>query len=798
MRIDSEQTVSSADEPTPAPAPHRGRSALQRIKALLRAGEARTRAILESAHDPFISMDSAGCIREWNPAAERTFGWSRAEVLGRPLAETIVPARYAADHQAGVRSFLATGRRRLLGRKTAFAAMRRDGSEILVEMALTAVRDGGDWLFHSFLYDVTERHRAEEALRESDTSYRSLFNSLTEGVSVLDLNGCFLEVNDAVARMYGYAREEIVGSTCAMLAAPEGLMTIDETHEAIRLAADGHPQAFKWLGRRRGGEVFPQEVILSGGTYFGRRVVFAVARDIGEQERVRAEMAASNRRLRTLIEASPIAIVALDEQGRVTTWNPAAERTFGWTAEETVGHPPPYLPPGARREHGELFSRVLRGEALYDVLLQRVRKDGQRVNVRLSGAPLLDANGVPRGAIGLLADVTEWMRLEAEVRQSQKMEAFGALAGGIAHDFNNILTVIQGNTSLLLADHADAGMEPPEDLVEVSRAAERARALIRQLLAFSRKQVLAPRVLDLNTVVAGTDKMLRRLIASDVELVTVMAPGVPYVRADAGQLEQVLINLAVNARDAMPSGGRLVIETGTASLAAPLHTPAGNVPPGEYASLCVSDTGPGIAPEHLPRLFEPFFTTKPDGKGTGLGLPTVYGIVRQSGGYVWAECPPSGGARFSVYLPAVDEAPQAEAPAPAPVQESAGGGTILLVEDEPTVRRVTRRILESAGYAVIEAENGEHALRVWAARASEVDLLVTDMVMPLLTGRELATRLRERAPSLPVLFTSGYTEQDPMSLVADPCAFVAKPFLPSTLLSAVSRLLQAKGPPDAR
>jgi PAS domain S-box-containing protein len=641
-------------------------------------------------------------------------------------------------------------------------------------------------------------HPLQRERRQSGNGYRNLFNSLTEGVFVLDLDGRFLEVNDAVVRMYGFSREEIVGRTPVMLAAPEGIMTIEETHAAIRLAAEGHPQAFKWLGRRRSGEVFPLEVILSAGTYFGRRVVFAVARDISEQERVRAEMAASNRRLRTLIEASPIAIVALDEHAVVTTWNPAAEHTFGWTADEAVGRRAQFVPHRMQEEHVELFTRVLHGEALHGILLQRVRKDGRLVDIRLSAAPLTDAVGNPRGAIALLADVTDWMRLEAEVRQSQKMEAFGALAGGIAHDFNNILTVIQGNTSLLLADYADAGMEPPEDLVEVSRAADRARGLIRQLLAFSRKQVLAPRVLDLNGVVAGTDKMLRRLIASDVELVTVLAPEVPYVRADAGQLEQVLMNLAVNARDAMPSGGRLVIETGAASLAAPLHTPTGNVPPGEYASLCVTDTGPGIAPEHLPRLFEPFFTTKPDGKGTGLGLPTVYGIVRQSGGYVWAECPPSGGARFSVYLPAVDEAPQAEAPPPAPVQENAGGGTILLVEDEPTVRRVTRRILESAGYEVIEAENGEHALRMWSVRASEIDLLVTDMVMPLLTGRELATRLRQLAPSLPVLFTSGYTEQDPLTLVSDPSAFVAKPFLPSTLLSAVSRVLQTNGPSDTR
>ncbi|HEX6371130.1 MAG TPA: PAS domain S-box protein [Longimicrobium sp.] len=764
-----------------------------RTKQQLRASEARIRAILESAHDPFISADSAGRIREWNPAAERTFGWSRDEVVGRPLTGTVIPARYAAAFEAGLRSFLRSGKSTLVGRRAEFPASRRDGSEIIVEVALTAVPDGDAWLFHSFLYDVTEERRALEALRHSEISYRTLFNSLTEGVYVLDPDGRFLAVNDAVTNMYGYDREEIVGNTPAMLAAPDGTMTLEETYAAIRQAADGHPQRFKWLGRRRNGEVFPKEVVLSRGTYFGRQVVIAVARDISERERARAELEGSNRRLRTLIQASPIAIVALDETGLVTTWNPAAERTFGWTAEEVLGRRPLFVPAETRPRHEELLARVLGGEALYEILLRRVRKDGELLDIRLSAAPLTDAEGNPRGAIALLADMTEWMRLEAEVRQSQKMEAFGALAGGVAHDFNNILTVIQGNTSLLLADNAEAGAEPPQDLVEVARAADRARALVRQLLAFSRKQVLQPRVLDLNSVVADTDKMLRRLIASDVELVTLLEPEVPYIRADSGQLEQVLMNLAVNARDAMPSGGRVVIETGIAVLTAPLRTSGSLVPPGEYACLWVTDSGPGIAPEHLPRIFEPFFTTKPNGKGTGLGLSTVYGIIRQSGGYVWAECPPAGGARFSIYLPAVDEAPDSDAPAPAPVQENAHGKTILLVEDEATVRRVTRRILESAGYTVVEAENGEQAMRLWTSTAEDIDLLVTDMVMPLLTGRELATRLRACAPTLPVLFTSGYTDQDPWTLVEEPSAFVAKPFLPSALLGAVRGLLQTRG-----
>ena len=393
-----------------------------------------------------------------------------------------------------------------------------------------------------------------------------------------------------------------------------------------------------------------------------------------------------------------------------------------------------------------------------------------------------------RSALALAASKARARSLEAQLAQSQRLEAVGRLAGGVAHDFNNILTAIGGYTDLLLADMAPTDARR-QDVEEILRAAQRAAALTQQLLAFSRRQVMQPKVLDLNALVADIEKMLRRLIGEDILFATVLHPRTGNVRADPGQLEQVIVNLAVNARDAMPEGGRLTIETRSVELDESYRTEHPTVSPGPYVMLAVSDTGIGMDEETRTRIFEPFFTTKVRGKGTGLGLATVYGIVQQSGGHIWVYSEPGRGTTMRVYLPRVDApADKLERPGDAPPQDLRGTETILLVEDEASVRAVTGQLLARNGYTVVEAADGPSAL---ALDIPKLDLLLTDVVMPGMSGRELANQLTARRPGLRVLYMSGYTDDAVVrhGMLEPGLSYLEKPFRPDALLRKVRETL---------
>ncbi|MGH7569267.1 MAG: response regulator [Gemmatimonadales bacterium] len=438
----------------------------------------------------------------------------------------------------------------------------------------------------------------------------------------------------------------------------------------------------------------------------------------------------------------------------------------------------------------DAVARTLRTGEPYLLEHRIVLPDGTQRTVREQGLLDRDESGRPRRLLATVLDVTEQRGIEHQLRQAQKMEAVGRLAGGLAHDFNNILTAITGYAGLLLEDLAAADARRG-DVDEIRRAAERAAALTRQLLAFSRQQVLAPRVLDLNDLVTNLDNMLRRLIGEDVELVTVPAPDLGAIRADPGQLEQVLVNLVVNARDAMPEGGRLTIETANVTLDEDytrLHAPA---LPGQYVLLAVSDTGTGMDPETRNHIFEPFYTTKEKGKGTGLGLATVYGIVKQSGGFVWVYSEPGQGATFKIYLPRVDERAQPlETPA-ASTTSLRGTETVLLVEDEVTVRTVARQMLERQGYTVLEATGAEAATAIAETHDGPIHLLLTDVVMPGSSGRALADRLTPLRPELRVLFMSGYTDEAVVrhGMLERGVAYLQKPFAPEGLARRVREVI---------
>jgi len=545
----------------------------------------------------------------------------------------------------------------------------------------------------------------------------------------------------------------------------------------------------------RGGGPFVMQTVPSTDTalllYIGILAITGLSLGPATTRHERAERALreANEHLAAVIQSSPLAIYTLDPESTVRSWNRAAEALYGWPAEEVIGRPLPTIGQDLE-DHARLRDRVLRGEALRGVEVTRRRKDGTLVNISLSVAPLHDAAGQVTGMLSLAADITEMRQLEVQYRQAQKMEAVGRLAGGIAHDFNNLLTAIIGTTALVLED---LGLESRArlDIQEIEKAAKRAAGLTRQLLIFSRQQVLEPRALDLNALVGNLEKMLHRLIGEDVELRTKPAAGLGAVRADPGQLEQAIVNLVVNARDAMPKGGRLTIETADVEL--DRSYVAGHVPtqPGPYVLLAVSDTGVGMDGATKARLFEPFFTTKEPGRGTGLGLATVYGIVKQSGGYVWAYSELGHGTTFKIYLPRVAETAEAPESTTSPPTPVGGSETVLVVEDQEEVRKLTKRVLEARGYTVLAARNGAEALEIVAQHVNQIHLMITDVVMPGMNGREVARLACARRSDLKVLYVSGYTGEAVLQhrLLEPGVAFLQKPFTPDVLARKTREVL---------
>jgi len=505
----------------------------------------------------------------------------------------------------------------------------------------------------------------------------------------------------------------------------------------------------------------------------------------------------SERRFRALVEESWDAIALFAGDGTILYGSPATTRLLGYELTEFVGrNAMELIHPDDRAGVLVRLQEVMAAPRTRVHVAARVQhKNGTWRYLEGVFTNLLDDPSV--GAIvNNYRDVTDRRILEEQVILSQKMEAIGRLAGGVAHDFNNILTAIGGYTDLLLAD-LPAGDHRRHDVEEISQAAQRAAGLTHQLLAFSRRQVLQPKVISFNALVPDIEKMLRRLIGEDILLATVLDRRLGNVRADPGQLEQVIVNLAVNARDAMPNGGRLTIETRNVELDEVYATDHPSVKPGRYVMLAVTDTGVGMDEETKARIFEPFFTTKVRGKGTGLGLATVYGIVQQTGGHIWPYSEPGRGTTMRVYLPRVDD-PTDPIEHPGDAALAVGGTeTILIVEDEAPVRAVTRQLLQRNGYTVMEAADGPAALALVDGEAAgqHIDLLLTDVIMPGMSGRELADQLRVRRPNLRVLFMSGYTDDAVVrhGMLEPGLAYLEKPFRPTTLLRKVRGVLENQG-----
>jgi PAS domain S-box-containing protein len=523
-------------------------------------------------------------------------------------------------------------------------------------------------------------------------------------------------------------------------------------------------------------------VVMIGWSTFGVGRLGTAMAELNERSQDR------ERYLATIVDSSSDAIIGKDLNGIVTSWNKGAEDLFGYSSAEMIGRSTlELIPPDRRDEEEHILSRIRAGQRVLHFETVRRTKDGRLLDMSITTSPIRDASGAIIGASKVARDITERRVLQEQYHQAQKMEAIGQLAGGVAHDFNNLLTAVLGFSGLV-RESLDADDPRLGDVDQIIMAAERASALTKQLLAFSRKEVVQPVTLDLNEVIVNTDKMLRRLIGEQIVVRLALADRIGPIQADPGQLDQILMNLAINAHDAMPDGGRLTIETANVELDAPFASTHGTASPGPYVMLAVTDTGVGMSDDVRRRLFEPFFTTKERGKGTGLGLSTVFGIVQQSGGCMYVYSEPGHGATFKIYFPRVTASSDA-VPAFPERPPARGTETVLLVEDEQAVRLLVRSILELAGYRVVEADSPRAAVAVFAERRSDVHVLVTDVIMPGETGPALFESLRASRPHLRVLYISGYTD-DAMRGRLDPgVAFVQKPFAADALLRKLREVL---------
>ncbi|MBP6667957.1 MAG: PAS domain S-box protein [Gemmatimonadales bacterium] len=641
-----------------------------------------------------------------------------------------------------------------------------------------------------------EAEAAAQELARKERYFRALIENTSDVISVLTLDATIAYESPSIARNFGYTAEECIGRSAFDYIHPDDAPRVAEEF-AAGLADPATARQTSLRFRHKAGHWLLIEasgrVLLDADGRPGQVVV--VSRDITAAQRADEAHRRSEALLSLHVARTPLGVIEFDAEGRVRQWNPAAERIFGWGREEAIGRHAAFLVPEERQAalaadwQEVLANRRPDGWRSSSVNL---RRDGQPLDCEWFSASLLNASGEVVGVAAFVQDMTEQRRLERHVAQSQRVESIGRLAGGVAHDFNNLLTAIFGGVAAA-RDALPPGHAALAELEDIQAAADRAAGLTHRLLAFARQQVVQPTVFDLNELTASLAQMLRRLIGENIEFVTVLGAQPAPVLAERGQLEQVLVNLVVNARDAMPEGGRVVVETARLTLRAPALFEGERVGAGEYVTLTVRDTGVGVPESIRPHLFEPFFTTKAPGHGTGLGLATCHGIVHQHRGCIWCASSPGQGAAFTICLP-LDTGIPLPAPGPAPAARTAAGHeTILLVEDEPAVRTIGVRILRSAGYQVIEAADGEEAWSLLSRGDPEVQLVVTDLVMPRLGGLQLADRLSASRPQLPIVFTSGYSADLDRLGEGDARArpFLRKPFTPAQLRGIVQATLTA-------
>ncbi len=759
----------------------------ERIKAekALRASEERYRLLFERNLAGVFRSTPEGSFLDCNLACAKIFGYeSREEFLARSAWDIYCDP---ADRHA----YLARLQNEKSVTNIELHLKRKDRAPIWVLENATLVDPGHGQppFIEGTFTDITERKLAEQRLRESQEHFKGLFDNALLGLYRTTPDGTVLMANPALCQMLGYRSvEELKRRNLE-----EDGFAVSHSRDEFKRALAEKNVVIGWEAvwkRADGAKLFVRESARSIRDNSGKILYYeGTVEDMTERKHTEEE----NLRLITAIEQSAEGVVITDTHGNIQYVNPAFTRITGYSREEALGKNPRILKSGLHEPafYEQMWQTIRGGKVWHGEVVNR-KKDGSLYTEEMNIAPVRSPSGEITHFIATKQDITARKDLEQQFRQAQKMEAVGRLAGGVAHDFNNLLTIINGYSQLLLEK-----LEPASPLraqvAEIQKSGERAAELTQQLLAFSRRQVLNPQVLDLNQVIRDTHKMLRRLIGEDVDCHTVLHPELWRIKADPGQIGQIIMNLGVNARDAMPQGGALTIETSNVEIAEAFLSSHTEITPGRYVVLMVADTGVGMDRETQSHIFEPFFTTKEQGKGTGLGLATVYGIVKQSGGYIWVYSEPGKGATFKIYLPSLEE----EVPSGAPPGERRktyrGTETILVVEDDASVRQLVADVLKSQGYRVLAAADAEDAAKTSTRYGQTIDLLLTDLVMPKLNGRQLAEHLAFLRPGMKVMFMSGYTDDAIVrrGLLRPGVAFIQKPFTPQTLVRKVRAVLEA-------
>lgn len=777
----------------------RERTEREACKTALHDSEERYRVIFENAEDSIFIKGQDSSYVHINPAMEKLLGKPAHEIIGRTDHEIF-------DEHEGVRT-----------RCVDMAVLQ---GETVREVETKIVR-GTPYIFHSvkaplkdkdgrivgilgIARDVTGQNKAEEALREHQQMLQNILSASPVAISYVE-HGRLVWTNETMVRMFGYNLEkEHLGKRSRDFYA-----SLEEYERVLKIFKErvkqGLPVETEARFKRRDGSVFDGQMkIRALYPLRSNSPTISTIADVSDKKKADEALRESRSQYRnlyeksqriaelyrTLLDASPDPIVVCDVHGRPTYVNPAFTRVFEWELDELSGRRFDLIPLDSWMERQESGDRHK-----YSFETRCSTKDGRIIDVSVSGSVYHAQDGSAAGSVIQLRDVTEHRRLEEQLRQAVKMEAIGRLAGGVAHDFNNLLTAIIGYSDMLLQD-MPAELSYRKRIFQISSAAKRASALTSQLLAFSRKQVLAVKVLDLNAVISGLEEILRRLIGEDVQLDTLLEPTLGLVEADPGQIEQILVNLVVNARDAMPMGGTLTIETDNVVLDEDYVRTRADVTPGRYVMISVTDTGFGMDEETRTRMFDPFFTTKPKGEGTGLGLSTAYGIIKQHRGHIAVYSEPNRGTIFKVYLPWTrDSLKKACEPQRTHVQYR-GGETVLLVEDDDTVRGLAREVLELLGYSVIEAADPDQALATCTEYQGTIHLLVTDVVLPQMDGPTLFKEISAVRPAMRVLYVSGYTESfiSKHGVLDHGVHFLQKPFTVEALAGKVRGALDACSP----
>ncbi|HSY99338.1 MAG TPA: PAS domain S-box protein [Terriglobales bacterium] len=756
----------------------------EQSESLLRQSQEKYASMVHSSPDA-ITLRSLPDRRylEVNEGFTRLTGYSAEEVMGKTPAELDLWVEQR-PHQTTLQMVETEGQ--VQGEEFRFRT--KTGEIRYGRLSAVRVVINGKPCMLSVTHDITDRKRAE-----AEASQLALIVESSEDAIVgKSLDGKIRSWNAGAERLYGYSASEVLGQPVRILIPPEQHDELPEILE--KLKRDERVQHYETIRVRKDGRRINVSTSISPVKDSEGKIIgaSAIARDVTQRKSVEAQLQKSEAQFRSLVHDAPYGIYRVTMDGRLLHVNPAFTAMLGYDSQEELMRlnmeKDVYRDPQSRRRFLKEYGH---GQDFRGVEAEWRKKDGKFITVRVTGHPILEKDNSIAYFEIFAEDITERRSLERQLLQAQKMEAIGRLAGGIAHDFNNLLSVILGHSDILEQQVATNGAMRKS--VEATRnAAERAAALTLQLLAFSRKQVIEPAVVDLNTSVTEIQKMLHRVIGEDVELAIRLQPDLGYIKADPGQLGQVLMNLAVNSRDAMPSGGTLAIETANVELDETYVRQHLGARPGQFVMLAVSDTGIGMDSDTLSHIFEPFFTTKDPGKGTGLGLSMVYGIIKQNNGYIMAYSEPGRGTTFKIYFPRSEETLPASLTARKAIQ--GGTETILLVEDEVALRELTRLLLEDAGYTVLESPGVEEAIATAKDLHLKIDLLLTDVVMPRIDGRELASQLVALRPNLKILYMSGYTDDVLVNRgsLTQAAILVQKPFTKNTLLQKVRETLDAQ------